>query len=194
MPKPGNVFFTSDLHFGHPKVAGIRGFNDEEWGPFQHDETICQNWERVITRDDVVYVLGDISGGSSAATTVALDILSTLPGRKRLIAGNHDPIHPMNRNAHKWFPAFMRVFESVAPFGRVSINGTRYLLSHFPYHTDRDPENPRYTQYRLRDEGMPLLHGHTHSRHRITNLMETHVGLDAWGLQPVAASDLAGIL
>lgn len=175
------VWFTSDLHIGHERVAKIRGFNSAQ----DHDTEILSNLRDAVQADDVLYVLGDLSGGSSQATRIALGLIGSLvPGRKRLIAGNHDPIHPMNRNAHKWFPEFMNVFESVAPFARVSLSGRRVLLSHFPYHVDR--EEPRYTQYRLRDEGMPLLHGHLHSEESRTSWHEIHIGVDAWDLSPVA--------
>lgn len=178
------VWFRSDDHFGHEKVAGLRGFDSTD----EHDETLIERHNAKVKVNDVVYFLGDLSAGSAGATRNALDNIRLMNGRKRLIAGNHDPIHPMNRDAHKWFPEFMEVFESVAPFGRVSVEGTRALLSHFPYEVDR--AIPRYMAYRLRDEGHWLLHGHLHSGEQRTSHREIHVGLDAWDLAPVGSDQI----
>ena len=58
------------------------------------------------------------------------------------------------------------------------------LLSHFPYdgdHTTTDREQ----QYRLRDLGLPIVHGHTHAAKIVTRSQEgtlqVHVGWDTWG-------------
>jgi calcineurin-like phosphoesterase family protein len=181
------IFFASDHHFGHQKVAGIREFPTVP----HHDLALIDRHNEVVRPDDVVYFLGDLSAGGTMATREALNKVRYMNGRKRLIAGNHDPVHPMNRDAHKWFPEYLEVFESVAPFGRASINGTKVLLSHFPYEVDRD--EPRYLQYRLRDEGAILLHGHLHSIEKVTSPREIHVGLDAWDYTPVEVSRIEAL-
>lgn len=185
-----NVWFTSDLHFGHPKVAELRGFNSVE----AHDAALISRFNKFVKPDDVTWILGDLSAGSSAATRHALMQVQKMNGRKRLIAGNHDPIHPMHRDAHKWVHEYWGIFEYVSPFARVSINGTRCMLSHFPYTADRGLE--RYGQYRLRDEGMPLIHGHLHDA-CITHPERpnhVHVGVDANLLYPLSMDDVANIL
>lgn len=195
-------WFTSDLHFGHEKVAALRGFGYDELNHVFHDMALVGNWSGRVHKEDIVYILGDISAGGSAATRHALEILSSLPGRKRLIAGNHDPVHPMNRDAHKWYEEFSQVFESFAPYGRVKINSVEVLMSHFPYSRDRVGTEPRYKQYRLPDKGLPLLHGHTHGTEKLTvvskggpiETREIHVGVDAWGLSPVHESDIYKLL
>ena len=65
---------------------------------------------------------------------------------------------------------------------------TRVLLSHFPYAGDSHDED-RYAQFRLRDEGIPLLHGHESFRERRTKHGTWHinVGVDWWDYAPVAA-------
>ncbi len=176
------VWFTSDLHFGHRKVAGIRGH--ELIG--NHDMAIASNWAKTVKADDVVWVLGDISVSNPV---IALDLIAQLPGRKRLVAGNHDKIHPMYRDAHRWAVEYGSVFEYVTHAARIKVCGIEVLLSHFPYTRDRD-EVIRYPQWRLPDLGVPLLHGHTHSSSRISfDPLEVHVGIDAWDMTPV--SDVA---
>lgn len=171
-----NVWFTSDLHFGHRLCSEHRGFGDDT---LAHDAAIVENWRRVVNKRDTVWVLGDLS---MASPTVALAIIRELPGTKHLIAGNHDSCHPMHRNAHRVQKVYLTAFESVQPFARRQVDGIDVLLSHFPYNKDR--HEVRYTQWRLRDEGRWLLHGHTHGKERREG-REIHVGVDAWDMTPV---------
>lgn len=198
------VWFTSDPHIGHRLVAAHRGFGD---GPTQvlpedadeHDAYLAKEWDKRVKPDDHVWVLGDMSAGGTAAQGYALSWLVNRPGTKHLIAGNHDGCHPMHRNAHKWLPVYLTAFETVQVYARRKINGHNVMLSHMPYdgdHYDAD----RFTQYRLPDEGLPLLHGHTHSTGVVTRSaagsLQISVGLDAWAwnLGPVNLSDIANFL
>lgn len=177
-----SVWFTSDCHFGHRLVAGLRGFGSTD----EHDEALAREWRRVVRDTDHVWVLGDLAASSPAH---ALEVVDSLPGIKHLVSGNHDKCHPMHRDAHNWQRRYLDVFASVQPFARRKIAGRDVLLSHFPYLVDRD--EPRHMQYRLRDEGAWLLHGHLHSGERATSDRELHVGVDAWDLAPVNLTTVA---
>ena len=51
------VFFTSDLHFGHENLCRvIRGMSAKE-----SEELIIENWNKVVTKRDLVYILGDFT-------------------------------------------------------------------------------------------------------------------------------------
>lgn len=176
-----SVLYVADLHFGHRLVAGHRGFSTVE----AHDTALVENWCRVVHPEDHIWVLGDIAVSSP---THALSLLASLPGIKHLVWGNHDKGHPMHRDAWKSHQHYLEVFRSVQMAARRRILGKNVLLSHFPYHTDRG--EVRYPQWRLRDEGEWLLHGHTHSSQRRTSLIEIHVGLDAWDLTPVTQAQI----
>lgn len=183
----GTIRFTSDLHLGHPKVAEIRGFESTD----EHDEHLAWRWRTFVHEHDVVYVLGDVSGDGGQAH--ALEILRGLPGEKRLILGNHDAAHPLHSRAFRHLAEYLDVFSYVAPFGHVKIGGRRVLLSHFPYRRDR--ETVRHAQWRLRDEGAWLLHGHTHGPERLTaSEREIHVGADAWGFRPVSLDEVGALI
>lgn len=190
------VHFTSDLHLGHRKVADLRGFDSTD----AHDAAIATAWADRVRPDDVVWVLGDLAVGRPLH---ALDVLASLPGRKRLVLGNHDYAHPgIYRDAWKWHALYARVFDLVAPFARARVMGREVALSHFPYHRDRG--EVRHVQWRLPDQGLPLLHGHTHGTERLTvtpwfdpedsATVEVHVGLDAWDLAPVDDATVAALL
>jgi len=132
-----NVHFLSDPHFGHRLVSKLRGFDN----PHDHDHAIIDNWCRVVSTNDIVWVLGDLSVRN---IYYALGVLVRLPGRKRLILGNHDEGHPMHWDAHKWMDDYRDVFEYVAPFARIKIDAEDVMLSHFPYTKDR--HEARYMQ------------------------------------------------
>ncbi|WP_226863354.1 metallophosphoesterase [Mycolicibacterium baixiangningiae] len=185
------TWFTSDLHLGHTLVSGVRGFDTTE----AHDDELALRWDARIRPLDGVWVLGDISGGGRGSQRRALEWLAERPGSKHLIAGNHDGVHPMHRDAHKALPAYLDVFASVAQSARRKIAGYEVLLSHFPYAGTAGNEGAggRYDQWRLPDIGSWLLHGHTHSSTR-REQQSIHVGLDAWGLTPVSVEEITGLL
>lgn len=174
---PG-IWYTSDPHLHHRLVAGVRGFASVD----EHDGEIIKRWNRKVAPDDVVWVLGDIGMGNVDSY---LEMMFCLNGTKHLISGNHDEVWPGHRDAHKHMAKWLQVFETIQPFARRRINGHDVLLSHFPYGTETEHhEQGRYMQYRLRDEGGLLLHGHTHGTER-QHGHQIHVGLDAWDLTPV---------
>ena len=77
------VFFTSDLHFGHKNLCqGLRGMTSEE-----SDKLIIDNWNKVVTKRDLVYVLGDITMENQNDIP---KYISQLNGRIVLVGGNHD--------------------------------------------------------------------------------------------------------
>lgn len=66
------VFVTADLHLGHEKLQLIRGIDDDE---------LVRRWNEVVTKRDVVYVLGDV---------FRMTRVPELRGIKKLAMGNHD--------------------------------------------------------------------------------------------------------
>jgi calcineurin-like phosphoesterase family protein len=170
----GAIWFVGDTHFGHEKVSGLRGFGNTD----AHDDAICRQWHKQVKDGDLVYVLGDISGGSRTGEAYALTVLKGLPGRKRLIAGNHDSVASIHRSLSPHIDWYNSVFERVSDYGRIKLNRQDVLLSHYPYAADH-MDNPRYMQYRLPDLGAPLIHAHTHSSERGTG-RELCVSWEAW--------------
>lgn len=186
--------FTSDLHLGHDKVARLRGFGYSE----PHDEYVIERLRRAVGKDDVLWVLGDVVGRAKDLP-YAQDLLAEVPGRKRLVLGNHDPAHPSNRNAFRSFALLAECWEWWGMAARTKVGGQEVVLSHFPYERDRGPV--RFRQWRLRNEGSWLLHGHTHGPERVTVTedlghlpeREVHVGWDAWR-RPVADHEVADLI
>lgn len=187
------VWYTSDLHFHHKAVAKRRGFAS----PAEHDEILLQNWNQSVRKDDIAFILGDF-----AMTWKGVEArLARMNGRKILISGNHDLTFGGSRDAWKHLPDWIGEgkFESILTFARRKVMDREFLLSHFPYEgdhasQDRPDAEDRHTQYRLRDEGMWLVHGHVHSTEKITGTRQVHVGADAWGLSPVCEEEILALM
>lgn len=120
-----NIFFISDMHFGHANMCTFvnydgtkaRNFNSFE----EADEAMIENWNNMVSENDVVYVLGDIA--YSCKKEYADSILVRLKGQKKLIAGNHDLW------STQWY---LRHFKYV----RGCCHLDNYYLSHTPIHSD----------------------------------------------------------
>lgn len=180
-----SILLTADTHFDHGKVAQMRGFSSTR----EHDEWIVRRWNKYVRPDDEVFHLGDISIGRYERAKPWVDQLN---GTKHLVLGNHD-YHPGIRrpNARK-FAELSEDWETIHESAILRYRGAKFLLSHFPYEGDRD--EIRFAQYRLRDLGEPLVHGHTHSMERVSWSSEgtpmVCVSWDAWG-RPAFLSEVA---
>ena len=190
------VFFTSDLHLGHRTVAEIRGFNSVE----EHDRVVLGNISKVVRPGDTLWILGDVAMGGWRDSVVPLMVL--VAGRQvktHVVLGNHDRPAPNNSNGHAYLSEFATRggFASVSTVAKISVEGRPLLMSHYPYDGDHTEEE-RYDQFRLRDLGTTLLHGHTHSDQRVSRssngTLQIHVGLDAWGLKPVPLHQIKTIM
>ena len=69
-------WITSDPHFGHDKLAELRGFSSVD----AHDNYIIRQWMKRVRPEHNVIIAGDISSGSSSAQLRALEIFRQLPG------------------------------------------------------------------------------------------------------------------
>lgn len=110
----GRIFIISDLHFSHTNMALKRGFTSVE----EHDNHIVEQWNKVITKKDTVYILGDISMEKSAPYA----FLDQLKGIKKVVLGNHD--------LPKHVPELLKHVNSVG--GMVKLKD--YILTHCPIH------------------------------------------------------------
>lgn len=110
-------FFISDLHLGHKSILDFSpqrgGTNIEE-----HDEWIIQQWNSVVQKCDMVYVLGDVAFNADALKKV-----KRLRGQKNLIRGNHDTC-----GTRTYLEYFCGIYGLIKKHG--------YWMSHAPIHPD----------------------------------------------------------
>lgn len=74
--------FIGDLHLGHVNMALKRGFATVE----EHDEYIISQWNKVVNKKDITWILGDITMEKSSS----YHLLNRLNGMKKVVLGNHD--------------------------------------------------------------------------------------------------------
>ena len=154
-------------------------------------EVMISKWNSVVKPEDTVKYLGDFS-----LSKAALIYVSQLNGIKDLIAGNHDHTHPahakkpdrIKRMTEQYLEAG---FNSVKLEDEVQIGSHRVVLHHMPYSGDHGKE--RYAQYRPKDNGLYLLHGHVHEKWKVRGKM-INVGVDVWDFFPVSQTQIEGIL
>jgi calcineurin-like phosphoesterase family protein len=185
-------FFTSDQHIGHENILRLgdgRPFRD-----LKHMHSIImRNWYQVVQPDDEVWVLGDIAMGNLEQS---IQFFAALPGRKLLVPGNHDRLFS-GSNSRTRQEASRALYEAVGfeiqpETTHTRINGREVVLSHFPYAPTEHERSLKYAKNRPVDEGLPLIHGHTHARARFSaNPREFHVGVDANDFTPVAESEIS---
>lgn len=80
----------ADLHFNHTNVLKYDN------APFetveQMNDEIVKRWNNTVSKDDVVYILGDFT--LSRHTEYIKEICGKLHGHKVLVMGNHDTRKP----------------------------------------------------------------------------------------------------
>ena len=79
------IYFISDTHFHHSNI--IKYCNIPFKDINEMNETIISNWNSIITKDDVLYHLGDFCLSNDDEIK---NIFNRLNGNKILIRGNHD--------------------------------------------------------------------------------------------------------
>lgn len=125
------VRFIADLHFGHINMANKRGFATVE----EHDEYIITQWNSVVHKRDITYILGDVTMESAKS----YPLLDRLNGMKKIVLGNHD--RPSD------IPELLKYVQSIA--GMIRYKGI--WLSHSPIH-------PMELEHRVGR----IIHGHIH--------------------------------
>jgi calcineurin-like phosphoesterase family protein len=79
------IYYTSDHHFGHADV--ITCFDRPFYSVSEMHAALIENWNDIVTKNDTVYILGDMAFLPSFSMK---PILKKLKGTKHLIIGNHD--------------------------------------------------------------------------------------------------------
>jgi calcineurin-like phosphoesterase family protein len=115
------VFFTSDAHFGHEHIIELshRPFSSLN----EMHEVIVRNWNNVVTKNDIVYFLGDFAFRMSSIDYMR-EIFNSLNGSKYLICGNHDKNNKVP-NSLDW--------ADIWDTHTIKVEGKHIFLSHYPH-------------------------------------------------------------
>lgn len=164
-----NVWFTSDLHFGHKNIANFR---KEVSSESDNRYRIMTDWRNLVTKRDDVYVLGD-----AAFTMDTLQEFYNLPGRKFLVRGNHDEFKDV-----VYYPHFENIYGlkkykefwlSHAPIHPDELRGKANLHGHVHYQSINDPRYMNMCVENLWKMGYKSLISLDEVRVHLTNLKST---------------------
>jgi calcineurin-like phosphoesterase family protein len=156
------IYVIGCCHFDDDSIIGHRRFRSTE----EMNLLMAENWKRVVSDDDVVYVLGDFSLKRPSYWQ------ERLPGKKILIIGNHDTFQTINAG-------FAEVRDSVLLRERDGRNVITCWLSHYPY-----------LSWPERGDGCVHLHAHchgnsTHSLRGFPGPWRLDMSAEIWNYTPV---------
>lgn len=168
----GNLFFTSDLHFGHANIIEHCG---RPFGSVQEmDDALIDNWNNTVHPGDDVWVLGDFTFRNFQQTQ---DILSQLEGNKKLILGNHDKVIVENRDKF----LSRSLFQEIADLKMIHGPGKqRIVLCHYAMRV-----------WNQSHRGSWQLYGHSHGNLLDDPfLLSMDVGVDACEYRPISFDEV----
>ena len=132
------IYFISDTHFNHSNI--IKYCNRPFKNINEMNETIISNWNNLITKDDIVYHLGDFCLSNDDEIK---NIFNRLNGNIILIRGNHD------RKPVKFYE---NIGIKVLTHAPIILDEYKLMLSHVPL-----------PDVKIKD-GYINLHGHIHNK------------------------------
>lgn len=174
------LFFTADTHFGHKNIIDYckRQFRDVE----EMNETLIDNWNGTVGKNDTVFHLGDFGMGDAADWNRILDRLN---GRIYLVAGNHD-LRALSSGVNTRF-------EKVSMQMLIQVGKRKIYLNHYPFLCFSGSEKECWQ-----------LFGHVHSNRRqstadnsrLNYLLSTQydVGVDKNDYAPISYKQIRDIL
>lgn len=160
-------FYTSDLHFNHNNIIRLckRPFDNV----FDMNTALIQNWNKKVSKNDEVYILGDLIFGDGYD---ANNLLSKLNGKKYLIVGNHDKF--LNDKAFE-----RNYFEWIKPYAKIKDINKDVILFHYPiYEWDKKFHDSIH------------LYGHVHNNLMWNEKNAYNVGVDVNNFEPKTLQEL----
>lgn len=160
-------FFISDTHFYDSKCIGYDGrpFLDVN----NMNDTLIRNWNRVVSADDTVYLVGDFSYGRGGDV---VSISQRLAGHKILIRGNHDTGTELSY-----------AFEAIYDYLELVTEDGILILSHYPMSSYKD----------MQKKGTVHLYGHVHNSYEAKISADVYARLSRIKGYPIEAYNVGAM-
>ena len=159
------IFLISDLHMKHNNLIlrGVRSrFKDCE----EHDSFIKTNWNNAVSKEDLVYILGDCFWDRK------YEIFNELNGQKIVIKGNHDSKENLQRAKSSNYIANWHYYKGFMH------NNDYVFLIHFPM-----------LSWDRAFHGSYHFYGHVHGSLQYTKGRSMDVSVDAINYTPILLDD-----
>lgn len=159
------IWITADTHFNHKNIIEYcnRPFKNID----EMNETIIENWNKFINKDDVIFHLGDVGFGKFEQLKPIIDKLN---GKKYLIQGNHDRL---NKNYYRELG-----FEWIKSKHIMILSEIKLILLHRPPLWNNNIDN-----------SFLYIYGHTHGKSSNTK-NKIDIGTDTNNFKPYNMTDL----
>lgn len=144
------IFAIGDLHLSFKERVNVKNWEEnEQYKPMEevdrswqgHARRIYDNWHKVVGKDDVVLVPGDISWAMRLdEASVDLNFLGLLPGLIVCVQGNHDYWWQSISRARDAVPSNVQLIQNDhVNLGIINICGTRgWLCPNGAYFKEHD--------------------------------------------------------
>lgn len=158
----GNIFVTSDHHFGHSNMINLadRPFSNVE----EMDNHMIDCWNSIVGKYDVVYYLGDFTMGN---TKTFWKYAQRLNGYISFMRGNHD----------RWFKneefRGNGFFNKLPDIHILRHEGYRFVLCHYPL-----------MEWEGYYKGYYHLYGHVHGNLKHPHKRAMEIGVDTNNFYP----------
>lgn len=183
-----SIWFTSDNHFFHKNI--IKYENRPFSTVHEMNQTMIDNWNKVVKPGDIVYHLGDFA---MCSKNWQRRLFEQLNGEKFLIKGNHDGSATRMREV-----GFLEVYDRLI----LTIADQKVLLCHYPYLTGENLDflkergekyKKKFIASRPDNEGLWLIHGHCHGKWKCKDRM-INVAVENWNYSPIHVSTIEEII
>lgn len=177
-------YYIADMHLGHENCIEMckRPFSSIQ----EMDNTLIDNWNKVVHNNDEVYIIGDMI---YRLASDPIEYLERLKGKKHLILGNHDNYWVQNERDNNLIRSnklskevLEKYFVEITRLAVINTGHGLASLCHYPM---------------MYFEGKYLIHGHTHANSRKefwqyikNNPYMLNAGVDINGYKPVTFDEL----
>lgn len=127
------LFFTADTHFNHTNIIKYcaRPFTSTE----EHDETLINNYNSVVGKNDTVYHLGDLAFFKCKHALFDnkkyIDLINRLNGQILFIWGNHDKdLIYFHKNISE---KLGKKIIFLGHYHKLKFNNEKIILGHYAY-------------------------------------------------------------
>ena len=178
------VYITSDLHLSH---GNILKYSPWARGHFQDvsemNEAIVSNINSMVTDEDILIIVGDISFGNHDSTA---EFLKRINGQKKLVWGNHDAKFRESVQFHtqKKLMGVVWTGDYLEFDHKFQDKKYKIVVSHYPFLT-----------WNRSHHGSINCHGHCHSHHdsrylQGPNVRQIDIGMDGNFMKPHDMDDI----
>jgi calcineurin-like phosphoesterase family protein len=174
------TFLTSDLHFSHKNIITFckRPYFDVR----EMNQAMTDNWNSLISKEDLVYVLGDFSMHEKSVA----HYLHKLNGLKILVRGNHDENSVLNE------------FDGYAHRIIINYNGVAIEMVHDPAHLSGKVDyafcGHVHDQWKLMKKGAEMIERHSGRSYGMLPATTLNVGVDVHNMMPILLDDAVKLL